>query len=222
MIKKFSSQEVSKKLKYLINKPATHQNNLKVIFLLHGYGSNEEDLYSLKEFFPSNYITISLRAPISIGFNSYAWYSINFENNIDRWIDNDEAISAKKIIINDIIFHLKDLAFTNERVCLLGFSQGAILSWSIGIEYPNLIKNILPLSGFYHSEITETNLNHNFRLNSFSTHGTNDQVIPVEWARRGIQSLIKHNINIEFKEYISGHEINTENLRDVIEWLAKN
>ncbi len=222
MITNFSSQNVSKKLKYLINKPTIHQNNLKVIFLLHGYGSNEEDLFSLKEFFPSNYITISLRAPISIGFNSYAWYSINFENNIDRWIDNDEAISTKKIIINDILFHLKDLAFTNERVSLLGFSQGAILSWSIGIEYPNLIKNILPLSGFYHSEITETNLNHKFRLNSFSTHGINDQVIPVEWARRGIQSLIKHNINIEFKEYISGHEINTENLRDVIEWLVKN
>ena len=222
MIIKFSFLNVSKKLKYLINKPASDQNNLKIIFLLHGYGSNEEDLYSLKEFFPSNYITISLRAPISLGFNSYAWYSINFENNIDRWIDTHEAISAKNIIINDILLHLKDLAFANERVSLLGFSQGAILSWSIGIEYPNLIKNVLPLSGFYHSEITETNLNHKFRLNSFSTHGINDQVIPVEWARRGMQSLSKYNINIEFKEYESGHEINNENLRDVIEWLVKN
>jgi len=222
MTTKFLSLNVSKKLKYLINKPSSHQKNLKVIFLLHGYGSNEEDLYSLKEFFPSNFITISLRAPISIGLDSYAWYSINFENDIDRWIDIDEAIRAKNIIIKDILLHLKDLAFTNERVSLLGFSQGAILSWSIGIEYPNLIKNILPLSGFYHSEITETNLIHKDRLNSFSTHGINDQVIPVDWARRGLQSLIEYNINIEFKEYESGHEINNENLRDVIEWLIKN
>ena len=222
MIIKFSFLNVSKKLKYLINKPASDQNNLKIIFLLHGYGSNEEDLYSLKEFFPSNYITISLRAPISLGFNSYAWYSINFENNIDRWIDTHEAISAKNTIINDILLHLKDLAFTNERVSLLGFSQGAILSWSIGIEYPNLIKNVLPLSGFYHSEITETNLNHKFRLNSFSTHGINDRVIPIDWARRGMQSLSKYNIDIEFKEYESGHEINNKNLRDVIKWLVKN
>jgi len=222
MIIKFSFLNVNKKLKYLINKSESHQNNFKVIFLLHGYGSNEEDLYSLKEFFPSNYITISLRAPISIGLNSYAWYSINFENNIDRWIDTDEAINAKNIIINDILLHLKDLDFTSERVSLLGFSQGAILSWSIGMEYPNLIKNILPLSGFYHSEITKNNLNHKFRLNSFSSHGINDQVIPVDWARRGIKSLSKYNINIEFKEYESGHEINNENLRDVIKWLVKN
>ena len=155
---------MTKKLKYLINKPPSNQKKIKIIFLLHGYGSNEEDLFSLKEFIPNNYIIISLRGPISIGFNSYAWYSINFQNNIDRWIDCDEAISSKNIIINDIILHLKDLAFTNENVSILGFSQGAILSWSIGIEYPNLIKNILPLSGFYHSEITETNLNSKSRI----------------------------------------------------------
>lgn len=213
---------MSKKLKYLINKPISNQNNLKVIFLLHGYGSNEEDLYSLKEIIPSNYVIISLRAPITIGLNSYAWYSINFENNIDRWIDIDEAINSKNIVINDILLHLKDLEIVNERVSILGFSQGAILSWSIGIEHPDLIKNIIPLSGFYHPEITSNNLNFKFRLNCFSSHGINDEVIPIDWARRGIQILDKKNINIEFNEYQSGHEISKENLRDVIEWLNKN
>ena len=213
---------MSKKLKYLINKPSSNQKKMKIIFLLHGYGSNEEDLFSLKEFIPTNYTIISLRAPISIGFKSYAWYSINFENNVDKWINCDEAISSKNIIINDISLHLKDLAFNNDNVSILGFSQGAILSWSIGIENPNLIKNILPLSGFYHSEITEPNLDYKFRINSFSTHGINDPVIPINWARRGIKSLNKYNINIEFKEYQSGHEISNENLRDVIEWLARN
>ena len=213
---------MSKKLKYLINKPVSNQNNLKVIFLLHGYGSNEEDLYSLKEIIPSNYVIISFRAPITIGFNSYAWYSINFENNIDRWIDLDEAINSKNIVINDILLHLKDLEIVNERVSILGFSQGAILSWSIGIEHPDLIKNIIPLSGFYHPEITSNNLNFKFRLNCFSSHGINDEVIPIDWARRGIQILEKKNINIEFNEYQSGHEISKENLRDVIKWLNKN
>ena len=89
---------MSKKLKYQIYKPNHIKNDLNIIFLLHGYGSNEEDLFSLKEFIPSNHIIISLRAPISIGFNSYAWYSINFENNIDRWINIDEAIKSKNII----------------------------------------------------------------------------------------------------------------------------
>ena len=212
---------MSKKLKYRIYKPSHIKNDLKIIFLLHGYGSNEEDLFSLKEFIPSNYIIISLRAPIIIGFNSYAWYTINFENSIERWIDKDEAINSKNVIINDISLHMEDLGFKNKKISLLGFSQGAILSWSLGIEYPHLIKNILPLSGFYHSEITNSNSNSKFKLNCFSSHGIHDQVIPISWARKGIE-LLKKNINIEFKEYRSGHEINNENLRDIIEWLNKN
>jgi len=212
---------LSKKLKYRIYKPSHIKNDLKIIFLLHGYGSNEEDLFSLKEFIPSNYIIISLRAPIIIGFNSYAWYTINFENSIDRWIDKDEAINSKNVIINDISLHMEDLGFKNKKISLLGFSQGAILSWSLGIEYPHLIKNILPLSGFYHSEITNSDSNSKFKLNCFSSHGIHDPVIPISWARNGIE-LIKKNINIEFKEYQSGHEINNENLRDIIEWLNKN
>ena len=212
---------MSKKLKYRIYKPNHIKNDLKIIFLLHGYGSNEEDLFSLKEFIPSNYIIISLRAPIIIGFNSYAWYTINFENSIDRWIDKDEAINSKNVIINDISLHMEDLGFKNKKISLLGFSQGAILSWSLGVEYPHLIKNILPLSGFYHSEITNSISNSKFKLNCFSSHGFHDPVIPISWARKGIE-LLKKNINIEFKEYQSGHEINNENLRDIIEWLNKN
>ena len=212
---------MSKTLKYRIYKPSHIKNDLKIIFLLHGYGSNEEDLFSLKEFIPSNYIIISLRAPIIIGFNSYAWYTINFENNIDRWIDKDEAINSKNVIINDISLHVEDLGFKNKKISLLGFSQGAILSWSLGVEYPHLIKNILPLSGFYHSEITNFNSNSRFKLNCFSSHGIHDPVIPISLARNGIK-LLKKNINIEFKEYQSGHEINNKNLRDIIEWLNKN
>ena len=212
---------MSKTLKYRIYKPSHIKNDLKIIFLLHGYGSNEEDLFSLKEFIPSNYIIISLRAPIIIGFNSYAWYTINFQNNIDRWIDKDEAINSKNVIINDISLHVEDLGFKNKKISLLGFSQGAILSWSLGVEYPHLIKNILPLSGFYHSEITNFNSNSRFKLNCFSSHGIHDPVIPISLARNGIK-LLKKNINIEFKEYQSGHEINNKNLRDIIEWLNKN
>ena len=57
-------------LDYLIKKPSfidKNQNN-NVIFLLHGYGSNELDLFSLKNFFDNQYV-ISLRAPISSFYN---------------------------------------------------------------------------------------------------------------------------------------------------------
>ena len=117
---------------------------------------------------------------------------------------------------------LKELNIENQNVYLLGFSQGAILSWSLGIENSNLIKNIIPLSGFYHSEITDTDLNPKSKLNCFTSHGTYDPVIPIQLATKGINDLIKRNINIVFKEYNSGHEISNENLKDIIHWLNYN
>ena len=218
----FTTPKLNKKLLYKISKPTNNITDLEVIFLLHGYGSNDKDLFSLKEFFPPNYIIISLRAPISLGFDSYAWYSINFQNTIDKWVDKDEAITSKKIILNDILLHLEDLDLKDKRISLLGFSQGAILSWSLGIENPHLIKNIIPLSGFYNPEFTNTSQNSKFKLSCFSSHGINDPVIPIHWAQKGIQSLKENNINIIFKEYVSGHEINNENLKDMIEWLYNN
>ncbi len=213
---------MSKRLKHLIYKPNTNRVNSKVIFLLHGYGSNEKDLFSLKEFIPPDYTIISLRAPISLGLDSYAWYSINFQNTVDKWVDRDEAIQSKNIIINDILLHLEELNLKNKRVSLLGFSQGAILSWSLGIEYPHIVRNILPLSGFYNSEITKSNLNSKFKLNCFTSHGINDPVIPIQWAQKGVECIKNDNIVIIFKQYESGHEISNENLKDIIKWLNEN
>ena len=211
---------MTKQLKYLIHEGNIHSNERKVIFLLHGYGSNEQDLFSLKEYIPLSYTIISLRAPISLDSNSFAWYSINFENSIDRWTDNEEAIKSKNIILSDILLHLKDLNY-KDRVSILGFSQGAILSWTLGIENPNIIKNILPLSGYYNSEITYLDPNSKLKVNCLSSHGIFDPVIPIDWARKGVQ-ILKKNFNIIFKEYLSGHEIDGENIKDLIDWLNKN
>ena len=88
---------------------------------------------------------------------------------------------------------------------------------------PNIVKNILPLSGFYNSEITKSNANSKFKLNCFTSHGINDPVIPIEWAQKGVRCIENNNhVNIIFKQYDSGHEINSENLKDVIKWLNKN
>ena len=65
-------------------------------------------------------------------------------------------------------------------------------------------------------------LNSNFKLECFSSHGIHDSVIPISWSRKGIECIKNNNIGITFKEYESGHEINNENLKDLIDWLYRN
>ncbi len=46
--------------------------------MLHGYGSNEEDLFSFAQELPDELLIISASAPLSLGFGSYAWYNHTF------------------------------------------------------------------------------------------------------------------------------------------------
>ena len=53
-----------------------------LIILIHGYGSNEKDLFSLIDYLPKEAYIISLRGPIELFNNSYAWYDIYVDANL--------------------------------------------------------------------------------------------------------------------------------------------
>jgi phospholipase/carboxylesterase len=69
---------------------------------------------------------------------------------------------------------------------LLGFSQGAILSYAIVLSHPEKISKVIALSGYLNEEIIEENYRNNdfSKLNIFASHGVVDQVIPVTWPKK--------------------------------------
>ena len=68
-----------------------------LVVLLHGYGSNENDLFSFQSFFPENHTIVSFRAPLTVFEGMYAWYEIYFENNPPPSIL--EVNGAKKVAV---------------------------------------------------------------------------------------------------------------------------
>ena len=62
-------------LNYIIRKAKSIENSPTII-LIHGYGSNAEDLFSFKPYLPENYNIIAIQAPITLSYNSYAWYPL--------------------------------------------------------------------------------------------------------------------------------------------------
>ena len=95
-------------LEYLVRQPSETSDRPPVLFMLHGYGSNEGDLFSFAQELPPEFLIISARAPLSLGFGSYAWYSINFEANSENFSNLEEAKMALGRIdqfIEEIIEH---------------------------------------------------------------------------------------------------------------------
>lgn len=214
--------EQTQLLDYRIRRPRKESASPPVLFLLHGYGSHEEDLFSFANYLPEEYLIISLRAPLSLSFGGYAWYSIHFNENQDKWSDDAEAIAAQRIVLYNIDYHLDQFKLNGNKVSLLGFSQGAIISWALGLSMPNRIDKIIPLSGYVNEAIfsyAKEGLN---ELRIFSSHGDQDPTLPVEWARKGIEIIQNKGMEVTYKEYPAGHGINPENFSDLLAWLKAN
>ena len=66
-------------LEHLIRPSSLTEGKPPVMFLLHGYGSNEEDLFSFAPELPEELCIISVRAPYPMEPYGNAWYAINFD-----------------------------------------------------------------------------------------------------------------------------------------------
>jgi phospholipase/carboxylesterase len=73
-----------------------------LLLLLHGYGSNEADLFSFEEELPDDCYVISARAPYDLQYGSYAWYAINFDADENKFSDHEQAKASRDLIANFI------------------------------------------------------------------------------------------------------------------------
>lgn len=209
---------------YSIKESLSFGKNNKVIIMFHGYGSNKDDLFSFAKFMNPNFLIISIQAPIQMDYNSYCWWSLNLNNDMQLQMDVKEAKNS----LNELNrFISADLSvkynFGLNQVYLLGFSQGCMISYALSINFPKNYKKAVGLSGKIPHEIINFNekfdySNHNF----FCSHGINDQVIPIEVGRESDRWFSEKNINHKYLEFESAHGINSENFEQMNLWLLKN
>jgi len=208
-------------LKYIIKKPEVITENTSLLILLHGYGSNEEDLFSFANELPSNLLIISARAVQELGYGSYSWYTINFNDTQGKFSDIPEAREARDIIANFIKEVQTEFNIKPEKTFLLGFSQGTILSYAVALNHPNLIQKVVALSGYVNPDLLPANLEEKdySELDFFISHGSVDQVIPVEWANKAPEFLKQLNIKNSYQEYVVGHGVAPKNFYDFKNWI---
>lgn len=210
-------------LEYLIREPKIKSDQNPLLLLLHGYGSNEADLFSFASELPEEYYVISARAPYDLQYGSYAWYAINFDANENKFSDHEQAKSSRDLIALFIEELIANYPIDSNQVSLLGFSQGAILSYAIALSHPEKISKVIALSGYVSEPIFEENYKTNdfSKLTVFAAHGTVDQVIPVEWARKTKPFLNSLGIPSVYNEYPIGHGVSPQEFYDFRNWLTQ-
>jgi len=161
-----------------ITKPAvTTKEKPAALFMFHGYGSNENDLFSFASELPEELFIISVRAPQPMQPQGNSWYTIHWDGPDGKFNDAQEAIASRDLIAK----------FVHEAT-----------------EAYNLDARNITL-----------------HLNIFISHGSVDQVIPLEWAQKTPAFLEKIGIESKLHEYPVGHGVAPQNFYDLKEWLME-
>ncbi|MEM7029282.1 MAG: hypothetical protein AAF629_06935 [Chloroflexota bacterium] len=194
------------------------EKGFSVAILIHGWGGDETVMRFFDQMVPDTVAIIRPRAPIYLeDEDGYGWFDL-------RGVDEKEKSDAMVAAINRLVDFCKILPQQHpidaERILLIGFSQGGIMSNYVALTQPELIMGIAPLAAKIR-EIPETltvveNLN-NFPV--FIAHGLNDDVIPIEEGRAARDLFIRLNANVTYGEYTVGHKMNTQAVKDLKTWV---
>ncbi|UOB26056.1 phospholipase [Pseudomonas orientalis] len=209
-------------LSYLEQTQGDARNQPLVIFL-HGFGSNEEDLFGIKDALPSTWTYLSVRAPLPVEPRGYRWFTKTDEPEYNG--KTDELSSSARLIKDFVVKATAKYHTQSDRVFLVGFSQGAIMSYEVGLRRPELLRGIAALSGSV-LPVLKAELKPNDALGKlaiFIGHGTLDQALPYALGTRANEVLAGIGLKPEFHGYAGmNHTISEAEVQDLKAWLEKS
>ncbi len=192
-----------------------------LLVLMHGVGSNEQDLFGLAPYVPKNFHVLSLRAPYVMGPSAYGWFAFTVDAQGERSIDETQEAASRQLVAQTLAAAAQQLGIPLERVVAGGFSQGGIMALSLLLTQPSLLHaamvmhsrllpQVLPLLAPA-EELQGKQL--------WLSHGTRDNVIPLA-AAHVIRDLVRTQpVELSYAEYPSAHEIIQEELVEAMGWL---
>lgn len=184
------------------------------LVLLHGYGSNEGDLFQLAPYLPLDLVIAAPRAPLPhpLGFG-FSWFPLNDE--VDG-IGIDGAADALAAFLEEVRGRASWLG-------ILGFSQGGVLGLQVLRRHPGLVDTLVMLASARHPQDDPGDDElAGRRPPVFSGRGTADDVIP-EWRFADTADWLPDHSRLTERIYEGlGHAVSEPMLEDVNTFLRAN
>lgn len=206
-------------LQMLIREPRIKTTNPRALILLHGVGGNEDNLFNLVDSFPADAYVFAVRGYYTLSPGKYAWFQVDFSTG--KPVYNQTQELASRLALIELIKQLKQ-QYQLSDIYIGGFSQGAIMGYTIGLTNPDLVTGVIGMSGRILQEIRPTikPTEALSALKVFVAHGINDAVLPIHYAHDAKSYLTELGVNLTYHEYSTGHQLIAEELQDLNAWLS--
>lgn len=177
--------------------PASGRAPDSLIILVHGYGANGQDLIGLAPQFQNDLPDTAFFAPNApevcpLAPGGYQWFAIEQRNEAER----DEGVYRAAPHLDSFIdAKLEEFGLGEDRLVLLGFSQGTMMSLHVALRRDKPVAGILGYSGCLaapHHLIEEMKVRPPVML----VHGTHDNVLPFPLMFQAVGGLEVANVPV--------------------------
>ncbi len=187
----------------------------KLMIILHGRGDSSEGFTGLPEFLDipeMNYLLLD--APFEY-FTGYSWYQLPPKQL--------PGIEYSSKILTQILDELFKEQFNADESFLFGFSQGSLLTFEFGARYRKVLAGYIAVSGYiYDADILAKEIKEDVKKSNWlCTHGTHDDVLPIETSTKQVKILQDAGLDIEFKSYKKDHSIDRDELLMISKWMKE-
>ena len=194
------------------NEPGPHPT----LILLHGRGTDEDDLLGLISSFDPRLLVVSIRAPYKFLFGGYTWFDLDDESGVNIDQLKEGCVSLIRCL-DDV---QQKYPVDSNRIFLFGFSMGAIMSLTVSLCNPHRFKGVVAHSGLLpKGDTLQYRWSELDGISFFLAHGTHDPIVPVEMSRQAHQQLLQANAHVVYHEYPIEHTISEDSLNDSARWL---
>lgn len=206
----------------------------KCICLLHGYGANMYDLFSLAEFldptfsydwyFPNGYLELDMGA----AYMARAWFPVDMQalelamqqGTHREFGDANPPELATAINKGQIFFNF--LAEKYNNICLGGFSQGAMVTSHLALQNSEKVSGLILFSGNLIAKQQLIKLGEDSsKFPFFQSHGKQDPILSYSGAKDLFELLKLCGYSGEFVSFDGMHEIPMGVLNKVKVFLEK-
>jgi len=189
----------------------------KALVLVHGRGTNADDIISLTKYLSVN--DFGLLAPQAA---NGSWYPSSFLAPPEK---NEPWLSSALSFLNEIVEDLNQAEIRSERIFFLGFSQGACLVLEFVARNARRFGGIVAFAGgLIGDKVYLEHYQGDFeRTRIFIGASDPDPHVPVQRVKETAKLLKKRNADVTLKVYPGmGHTINEDEIREANAMLLSN
>ena len=196
------------------------QQPSRILLLLHGYTGDENSMWLFAQNMPSYFWMIAPRAPHPSETTGYSWRP-PLPGTFGR-PSLEQLLPAAEALIRLVDEYQVSVSPERRRregeaspvIDVMGFSQGAAMSSVLAFLYPERVRKIGILAGFVPGGLEEYAGKRPLEGKLiFVTHGTKDEMVPIDRARASMEILEQAGATITYCEDEVGHKVSVNCLR---------